>query len=110
MENKQSNKNTPQLCPKCKTGQDTYLLDNRSPFCPYLPCHNGKSCSMFVPLDDKEQETGTHPNIIPLQEKAKYKLRAVTYNVTAHFRNDKEPLKSKVSNLIVDDIHNSNKT
>lgn len=38
------------LCPKCKTGQDTYLLDNRNPFCPYLSFHNGDNCSMFKPM------------------------------------------------------------
>lgn len=25
-----------QLCPKCKVGMDSYILDNKSPFCPYL--------------------------------------------------------------------------
>lgn len=41
------------LCPKCKTGQDTYLLDNRNPFCPYLSFHNGDNCSMFKPMSKK---------------------------------------------------------
>ena len=40
-----------QLCPNCKTGLDTYLLDERSPFCPHISCHNGKTCSMFIPLE-----------------------------------------------------------
>ena len=40
-------KNSKQLCPTCKTGQDTYLLDNRNPFCPYLHCYNGKTCTMY---------------------------------------------------------------
>ena len=43
--------NSRQLCPTCKVGQDTYLLDNRNPFCPYLHCHNGKTCSAYVPLE-----------------------------------------------------------
>lgn len=35
--------NSKQLCPTCKVGQDTYLLDNRNPFCPLyglvqIPC------------------------------------------------------------------------
>ena len=38
------------LCSKCKIGQDTYLLDNRNPFCPYLSFHNGDNCSMFKPM------------------------------------------------------------
>lgn len=46
-------KNNKQLCPTCKTGQDTYLLDNRNPFCPYLHCHNGKTCTAYVPIKKK---------------------------------------------------------
>ena len=42
--------NTIKLCPTCKTGQDTYLLDNKNPFCPYLHCHNGKTCTMYKPI------------------------------------------------------------
>lgn len=45
-------KNNEQLCPKCQTGYDTYLLDDKSPFCPYIHCHNGKSCTMFKPLKE----------------------------------------------------------
>lgn len=44
-------KNNEQLCPTCKTGQDTYLLDSRNPFCPYIHCHNGTSCTMYKPID-----------------------------------------------------------
>ena len=40
----------PPLCPKCKTGRDSYLLDPKSPVCPYLLCHMGISCARFVPL------------------------------------------------------------
>lgn len=36
-----------QLCPKCKIGQDSYMLDNHSPFCPYIQYNNGKECSFF---------------------------------------------------------------
>ena len=39
------------LCPKCKTGQETYLLDSRNPFCPYIRFHNGEKCSMFRQMD-----------------------------------------------------------
>ena len=45
-------KNNEQLCPKCQTGYDTYLLDNKNPFCPYIHCHNGTSCAMFKPLKE----------------------------------------------------------
>ena len=47
-----------QLCPNCKTGQDTYLLDSKNPFCPYIQCHKGNTCSMYVPLkQNTEQDT-----------------------------------------------------
>ena len=45
-------KNNEQLCPKCQTGYDTYLLDNKNPFCPYIHCHKGTSCAMFKPLKE----------------------------------------------------------
>ena len=43
-------KNNPELCPNCKTGYDSYLLDNRSPFGPYLRYHDGTECTMFVAM------------------------------------------------------------
>lgn len=49
-------KNNKQLCPTCKTGQDTFLLDNRNPFCPYLHCHNGKTCSAYDRLKIRTEE------------------------------------------------------
>ncbi len=48
--------NNPQLCPTCKTGQDTYLLDSRNPFCPYIHCHKGVSCSKYVPIEKENKE------------------------------------------------------
>ena len=45
------------LCPHCKTGKRTYELDSKSPECPYLGCHNGKKCAMYVPLE-KEEKNG----------------------------------------------------
>ena len=45
------------LCPKCKTGKYTYELDKRSPVCPYIGCHNGKKCHMYVKLE-KPQKGG----------------------------------------------------
>lgn len=45
--NKQISEEKTQLCPDCKTGQDTYLLDIRSPFCPYISYHDGVNCFMF---------------------------------------------------------------
>ena len=49
---KMKQKNNEQLCPKCQTGYDTYLLDNKNPFCPYIHCHKGTSCTMFKPLKE----------------------------------------------------------
>ena len=48
-------KDTEQLCPNCKTGQDTYLLDNKNPFCPYLHFHNGASCKMYKSIKNKNK-------------------------------------------------------
>lgn len=45
-------KNNEQLCPKCQTVYDTYLLDNKNPFCPYIHCHNVTGCTMFKPLKE----------------------------------------------------------
>ncbi|HAS91558.1 MAG TPA: hypothetical protein DCS12_04730 [Clostridiales bacterium] len=47
-------KKSKQLCPICKTGQDTYLLDSRNPFCPHLHCHDGKTCTAYVPLEHSD--------------------------------------------------------
>ena len=41
------------LCPDCKTGKQTYQIDKKSVMCPYIRCHNGKRCSMYVPIKDK---------------------------------------------------------
>lgn len=35
------------LCPKCQRGKESYILDSRSPFCPYIKCHSGTDCPMF---------------------------------------------------------------
>lgn len=37
-----------ELCPKCETGRRAYELDSRAAVCPYMSCHNGKSCTMYV--------------------------------------------------------------
>ncbi len=43
-----------QLCPKCKTGADSYKLDPKSVMCPYIHFHNGKSCPFFAPIEKSE--------------------------------------------------------
>ena len=40
------------LCPKCKTGAESYRLDPKSPMCPYLQYHNVERCPFFVPIKD----------------------------------------------------------
>ena len=49
-------KNT-QLCPNCKTGLESYLLDKQSPMCPYIHLHQSDGCTMYKELlDTKETE------------------------------------------------------
>ena len=50
-------KDTGQLCPTCQTGQDTYLIDNKNPFCPYLHFHNGTDCKMYKPIEKQNINT-----------------------------------------------------
>lgn len=45
-------KTNTQLCPKCKTGKDSYLLDSKSPICPYLHLHDGKGCAKFKEIKE----------------------------------------------------------
>ena len=45
-----------QLCPNCKTGRDSYLLDSKELFCPYIHFHNGVTCSQFAPITENETE------------------------------------------------------
>lgn len=40
-----------QICPRCKTGKDSYELDQHSEFCPYIGCWKKGKCSFYVPLD-----------------------------------------------------------
>ena len=35
-------------------GMDSYILDNKSPFCPYLHLHTGDSCAKFVKMNESE--------------------------------------------------------
>ncbi len=45
-----------QLCPKCKTGKEQLLLDPIAPECPYLDIHDGKNCTMFVCIEEENNE------------------------------------------------------
>lgn len=44
-----------QICSSCETGKQTYMLDPREPFCPYLHRNNGIACNMYEPLKKEEQ-------------------------------------------------------
>lgn len=44
-----------QLCPKCKTGLESYQLDPKSEACPYLAYHNGETCIFYKPLYDESE-------------------------------------------------------
>lgn len=45
------------LCPTCQTGRDTYILDNKNPFCPYLHFHDGTNCKMYKKLNIPKADT-----------------------------------------------------
>ena len=40
-----------QLCSDCERGRTSYLLDPKSPVCPYLHCHTGKNCSRYEQIE-----------------------------------------------------------
>lgn len=46
-------------------------------------------------------------NIVPFTEKTKYEIGAVTYDVTAHFYDDEETIKSKINSLLINDVNKS---
>lgn len=45
------------LCPDCKTGRESYTIDEKSPVCPYFECYNGYSCTFFTPMDTKKKKS-----------------------------------------------------
>lgn len=51
---------SPQLCPNCKKSADSYLLENRNPFCSHLHLHTGKSCIKFIKAEITETEVKTY--------------------------------------------------
>ena len=46
-----------QICPNCKTGKESYELDQHSESCPYIGCWKNDECRFYVPLD-KTPEKG----------------------------------------------------
>ena len=45
------------LCELCKNGYDSFLIENKNPFCRYKSCHTGKACSHFTELTEKEENS-----------------------------------------------------
>ena len=39
------------ICASCKRGQDSYSLDSEDLFCPYIHCHKGCTCTMYIPIE-----------------------------------------------------------
>ncbi len=45
------------ICPKCKTGKDSFEPDKNSEICPYIECLENGRCQFYVPLE-KPSKTG----------------------------------------------------
>lgn len=45
------------ICPTCKTGLETLLLDRHTPFCPHIDCHKDGDCRRYEPLCEDESAT-----------------------------------------------------
>lgn len=43
------------LCPNCKTGQESYIIDPHSSECPYFTCYNGFRCVYYTPINNKKK-------------------------------------------------------
>ena len=48
---------TEKLCPTCETGKNSYILDGRNPFCPYLNLHDGTNCKMYQKMNKSHTDT-----------------------------------------------------
>ena len=44
------------LCPNCKTGQESYIIDPATSACPYFSCYNGFHCAYYVPINNEEDK------------------------------------------------------
>ncbi len=49
-------KYSPQLCPNCVKSADSYLFENKNPFCSHLHLHTGASCIKFIKAVNTETE------------------------------------------------------
>ena len=43
-----------QICPKCKTGKESYELDQYSDICPYIDYWKSGKCPFYKPFPKKE--------------------------------------------------------
>lgn len=50
---KQMNTNK-KLCENCKYGYDSFLLDDKNPFCRFKKRHHGTSCDAFIKYTNME--------------------------------------------------------
>ncbi len=46
-----------QICPRCKTGKESYELDRHSEVCPYIGCWKNGKCPYFQSVE-KTSEKG----------------------------------------------------
>lgn len=44
-----------QICPSCKTGKESYLLDPYADVCPYIDYLRKGKCPFYKPLSKKER-------------------------------------------------------
>lgn len=61
-----------QICPRCKTGKESYDLDSHSEACPYIGCWKKGKCPFYVPLEkpkkaalSKENKNKVLPSLFP---------------------------------------------
>ncbi len=40
-----------QICPKCRTGKESYELDPKSDACPNISCWKNGKCPFYIPLE-----------------------------------------------------------
>lgn len=43
------------LCSNCKTGKDSYELDNHSETCPHIAYYEKNKCNYYVPLESNKK-------------------------------------------------------
>lgn len=56
MDNDAKTSRQAQICPKCKTGKESYERDKHSTACPYILCWKDGECQYYVPLNDCDEK------------------------------------------------------